>query len=201
MKNGRLTLTLIVVVFLAYLFSDLFFGEKLTGGSEVFPWWVMVWDSKITLLINRGLASQPLDIFFSLVTRLGLTYFWLFLAMVLWFRRMRLEAFLLTLTIVLSSLIVLPARIFIPRGRPFTLLDVRTLWLEGGYSFPSGHTKNVFASAKILGNNKNRKIKLFLYLLAFLVGLSRIYLGLHWLTGVLVGALVRMVFKQSNPPL
>ena len=180
---------MIVVVFLAYFLLDFFFEKKLVGENKIFPDWIMFWDSKILLLVNRELASPFLDIVFAGLTHIGLTYFWLALAIFLWFKKMREEAVLLTLTIVLSSLIVLPAKFFLPRARPFLLLDLRTLWFEGGYSFPSGHAKNSFASAKILGNKK-KKLKIFLYILAVAVSFSRIYLGFHWPTDVLAGALV-----------
>lgn len=146
-------------------------------------------DSKILLFINRELTSPFLDIFFAGLTHIGLAYFWFALAILLWFKKMREEAVLLTLTIVLSSLIALPTKFFLPRGRPFFLLDIKTLWFEGGYSFPSGHAKNSFASAKILGNRK-KKLKTFLYILAATISFSRVYLGFHWPTDVLAGALI-----------
>lgn len=79
------------------------------------------------------------------------------------------------------------------RVRPDNLL-----WLvsETGYSFPSGHAQSctaffIAAAMLILCNVKNIKIKIPLFiaciLIPFLVGLSRIYLGVHYFGDVLAG--------------
>lgn len=54
------------------------------------------------------------------------------------------------------------------------------------YSFPSGHAATAFASAAILGHF-DRKRKYFYYLIASLIGLSRIYLYCHYFLDVVGG--------------
>jgi undecaprenyl-diphosphatase len=54
-------------------------------------------------------------------------------------------------------------------------------------SFPSGHTGTAFAIATVLSNQYPR-LRIPLYLGATLVGISRIYLGRHYPSDVLVGA-------------
>jgi len=56
-------------------------------------------------------------------------------------------------------------------------------------SFPSGHTGNAFALATVLSNQYPR-LRIPLYLGATLVGISRIYLGRHYPSDVLVGAAI-----------
>ena len=56
-------------------------------------------------------------------------------------------------------------------------------------SFPSGHTGNAFALATVLSNQYPR-LRIPLYLGATLVGISRIYLGRHYPSDVLVGAVM-----------
>jgi undecaprenyl-diphosphatase len=84
----------------------------------------------------------------------------------------------------------------LPRARPYLVVaGARTLDVEGGGSFPSGHSKNGFTAAAILGS-KWRKLKWPLYILAFLIGLSRVYVGLHWPFDVIVGSIVGWVIGK-----
>jgi membrane-associated phospholipid phosphatase len=55
------------------------------------------------------------------------------------------------------------------------------------YSFPSGHTATAFATATVIGLLHPR-LRLPVFALATLVGLSRIYLGVHFFFDVVAGA-------------
>ena len=59
-----------------------------------------------------------------------------------------------------------------------------------GYSFPSGHTTSAVATfGSIAATSKNKKTVWLCIALATLVGLSRMYIGVHTPADVLVGAL------------
>lgn len=85
------------------------------------------------------------------------------------------------------------------RDRPFDLMIIN----EDGYSFPSGHS---MVSAGIYGfliyltwkSNFSKKIKIiitiYLITLILLIGISRIYLGVHFPTDVLAGYLLSLSF-------
>lgn len=55
-------------------------------------------------------------------------------------------------------------------------------------SFPSGHTSNAFAIAAALDGHYDKKLAIPAYLVASVVGLSRMRLNAHWLSDVLAGA-------------
>jgi membrane-associated phospholipid phosphatase len=62
------------------------------------------------------------------------------------------------------------------------------------YSFPSGHSATVFALCFSLAIQiKNIPLKLVLFLVALLVGYSRVYLSQHFLNDIYAGSIVGMV--------
>ena len=78
----------------------------------------------------------------------------------------------------------------VDRPRPFEVLDL-TLIVDPPTtaSFPSGHTASSFAAAACI-LLKDRRAGIAAVAFACLVGLSRIYLGVHWPTDVIAGAIV-----------
>lgn len=70
-----------------------------------------------------------------------------------------------------------------------------------GYSFPSGHTTNstMLYSSLAMYKKKNKVLLVIAFVLPFLVGLSRVMLGAHYVTDVLcgwvVGALLMFLFS------
>lgn len=79
----------------------------------------------------------------------------------------------------------------IARPRPFTLLPELPLWIPvpHGFSCPSGHTTSSFAAATtiFLYNKKWGTVAL---VLAGLIGFSRMYFTVHYLTDVLFGVVL-----------
>ena len=62
-------------------------------------------------------------------------------------------------------------------------------------SFPSGHTSSAFTFAMALAlvlKNKGASIAAFIF--AFLMGMSRIYVSVHYPTDVIVGAIVGIIY-------
>ena len=131
------------------------------------------------------------------VTLLGNGWFVISLACVtgfsLWYKTKSWRPFLLLVTAIAGAGILdLILKIAVSRPRPPVALMVAPLT---GYSFPSGHTSlsAIYgAIAYLLAKNlRRRQGKAFIWIialvLAFLIGVSRVYLGAHWLTDVLGG--------------
>ena len=89
---------------------------------------------------------------------------------------------LMTSTFISTGVIVWGMKEIIGRKRP--LDDV-----VGNPAFPSGHTAYAFAGATLLGA-RYPKLRIPLYIGAGLVGVTRIYLGRHYLSDVIAGAAV-----------
>jgi undecaprenyl-diphosphatase len=106
-------------------------------------------------------------------------------------RRRRLPAATLiaAVSVGIGSLVVAMLKESVDRPRPEHAdpgLDA-AVTTPGSPSFPSGHTATAFAAAAVVGAFYPR-LRWPLYSLAALVGLSRIYLGVHFTLDVLAGA-------------
>ena len=106
---------------------------------------------------------------------------------------------LIMLNLALSFILNKILKLIIARPRPPRL----RLVIENGYSFPSGHSMVSFAFYGFLiylinKNLKNKKIKysliILLSLLILLIGISRIYLGVHYVTDVLGGYIIGLIY-------
>lgn len=90
-------------------------------------------------------------------------------------------------------------KVLVAMPRPFmSLPDVAVLVAQpAGWSFPSGHTTMAFALATTIllihragRPQRERRMAVFLYIIAVLVGFSRIYVGVHYPLDVLGGVVL-----------
>ena len=162
---------------------------------------VFALDTFVTPLIH-GIASPTVDWLMNGFTTLGsnLVIPFLFvveIAVLLWIRRPGAALFQ---TIVSGGALLLNAlmKVFFHRPRP-ALPWAQTL---PDFSFPSGHTMNSFAFyvglAIVIWSIAGRRWGLIAMTVAFvivgLVGLSRIYLGVHYPTDVIGGILAGAIW-------
>jgi membrane-associated phospholipid phosphatase len=106
-------------------------------------------------------------------------------------RQLALEAALGTMTL---WLVVEGVKAAVGRARPFVRLAAARIvgFREPGRSFPSGHTSQSFFLAALLINHYQLAgwAALGLYVLALLIGLTRMYVGAHYPRDVLAGAIL-----------
>jgi undecaprenyl-diphosphatase len=83
---------------------------------------------------------------------------------------------------------------FVARPRPcHTLADFQHIVnCSNSFSFPSNHASNIFTAATVT-SLCFRKMIFFAYTCALLVGYSRVYLGVHYPSDVLAGAIVGLL--------
>lgn len=153
-------------------------------------------DKAILLFIHSQVPST-LTGFFEAVTFTGSSKVLLPLAAVaaiaFLFARRRFEALLVAASVISGTIVIYVVKVMVGRDRP-ALWDTEWYW---GSSFPSGHTLVVaaFATAAALCVSRIRpaagKLALSIAMLwIFLVAISRLVLGVHWPTDVLVAACI-----------
>ena len=140
-----------------------------------------------------------LNFFFKYWTYTGDWFFIVIVVLLVFYMKFR-QGVVLGLAMLIQSGIALLLKylLFDDTPRPKTYFEgERVLDLIAGVkvqdfnSFPSGHTMAAFTLALFIALFLQRnKYALFLFIGAFLTGLSRIYLGHHFLIDVLVGSLI-----------
>jgi len=92
--------------------------------------------------------------------------------------------------VIAKEVIVDTIRWFFPRHRPFVENNVNLIITrEAIPSFPSGHAAFYFAIATIV-YLYNKKLGILFFIGAFLISLARVFVGFHWPTDILAGAVV-----------
>lgn len=181
----------------------------------------LAFDTSLFHALNQGLASPVLDhlmlLFSDRITWFVVTAVAIAYGLCRWDRR--LLVFCITLGATLGLVDLLTYRVLKPtfaRLRPcYQFADVRLVPERCGsdFGFPSNHAANAMASAVAIALVvKRRRLAVVAIGLATLVGLSRIYLGVHFpgdvLAGFIVGGLVawlahlviqRLLGRWTNP--
>lgn len=147
-------------------------------------------------LINGRMNSRFLDAFMYRVTDLGGAVFSTFISLAfLIFGNRFVKGMGIQCLIVLciSQIIVHGLKRILSRERPYKIIEtLNTFGFDlSDYSFPSGHTTASFSIASTIALNIP-KLSLFVFILAMIIGISRIYLGVHYPTDVAAGILLGM---------
>lgn len=187
-KNYKYIILLICIIVLYAIIEDIF--EKETIFIDLF----------VYKLIVLSMRNEVLTSIFKIITNLGGAYCLIFISILCAiFVKNKKIAFAIPINLILSTMLNLVLKNIVERPRPigYRLID------ETGYSFPSGHS---MISAAFYGliiyfiwkNVKNTKLKyiacVLLGLLIVLIGISRIYLGVHYASDVIGGFTISIAY-------
>ena len=151
-------------------------------------------DDYLIGLINDRIKNDFLDKFMYRVTDLGGAIFstvFSFVLLLLGNNTIRLIGLEALVVLALSQIVVHSLKVLLSRERPYTIIkQLNTFGINlKDYSFPSGHTTASFSIATVLALNIPN-IFVITYLIATIIGVSRIYLGVHYPTDVLAGIIL-----------
>jgi len=112
--------------------------------------------------------------------------------LILYYKRKLIFRFLIAFGIV--GIVTYLIKIAIRRVRPFTILDIASLIPDKtGFSFPSGHVLFAFFCLGFIWKDF-KKFRYIWLVIAVLIGFSRLYVGVHYLSDVIGGALIGWFF-------
>ena len=160
------------------------------------PEFIQQLDERVLVWIAEHIRCGLLDPFMKLYTQLGNTGM-LFIVLgivMLFFKRTRKAGFS-ALCAMLIGLIVVNFTIkpLVARERPWLVIEnfVNLVEERDPNSFPSGHTNAAFAFAVAVCMSAPKKwMKITAVCMAAVMGLSRLYVGVHFPSDVLAGAVV-----------
>ncbi len=155
---------------------------------------ITAFDFNLVLWVQECIRSPFLSAFFIPFTTIGNAgiLFIVIGALMLLFKKTRLSGAILltslTISFILNDLII---KNIVQRPRPYDTFSqiIPLVPPPGKYSFPSGHTAAAFSSMITLFFTQ-KKYAITGLIIALLMGFSRIYVGVHYPTDVLFGAIL-----------
>lgn len=160
---------------------------------------IHIFDDFVYNMVSK-LRCEPLTYFFKFMSFLCSTWFLIFTTiMIMAFSKNRKNGFYIGLNVLICFLLNQTFKMIFTRTRP---VDINLI-VENGYSFPSGHSMVSLAFygffIYIIAHKRIKKKKKILYcsllaLLTLLIGISRIYLGVHYASDVLAGFALAMAY-------
>lgn len=146
-----------------------------------------------TLLVFQKIRNKVLTPFFTLMTRLGdFGTVWILIALFLLGNVKTRKVGLMVITaLIISGLINnLILKNTVARKRPYEAITGLKILIKQptDFSFPSGHTASSIAVACVIFRNMPRGAGIPALILAVLIATSRMYLGVHYPSDILMGA-------------
>lgn len=175
-----------IIIFLLSIWIFLIFRNKIIG-----------LDNNIYLLLNN-LENSILTNFFKIITYLGSAYILIFIAFIsLFFIKKNNKYKYISINLALAFLFNQILKNIFRRTRPL----FKHLVKESGFSFPSGHAMVSFCFYGLIiyfihkSNLKHKRIyEILLIVIIVLIGLTRIYLGVHYFSDIIGGFLFGLLY-------
>lgn len=151
-------------------------------------------DTTVIEFIQNNLHNYIMDNVMVFITKLGDAGFvWIIIGLLLILsKKYRKVGFMVLGALALGSILGEGLiKNIVQRDRPFISLEGIDLLIKAptSYSFPSGHTTSSFAAAGVLAMSfKNKSV--YIFILAGLIAFSRLYLGVHFPTDIIIGILL-----------
>ncbi|MBR6094524.1 MAG: phosphatase PAP2 family protein [Lachnospiraceae bacterium] len=163
---------------------------------------ILNWDAGILLWVQENLRNDVLTPIMKVITHsVDGGIFWILLTVLLLIIPKTRKMGLCSMIALACSLLVcnLALKNIFERIRPYEVIAGLELIVEKADdpSFPSGHTCASFASSVALlfaAEKKQRIFAIVAVIYAFLVGFTRIYVGIHYPTDVIAAAFVATAF-------
>lgn len=157
-------------------------------------------DGNILLFIQDVIRHPALTPFFVGITKLGNAgMIWIVFSILLLFQKKTRKIGMMGICALLLSLLVnnLLLKNLVGRVRPYEVIPglVPLIPRPKEYSFPSGHSASSFAAASVFYRTMPKKFGIPIVILAFLISVSRLYVGVHYPSDVLVGIVSGIVLS------
>ena len=187
-KNYKWIIAFLCLIIVLMMLEDIFENEQLALDMVVYR------------LVILNLRSEPLTVFMKTITNLSSAYVLIAITIgTLIFVKNKKVGWCIASNLLITTLLNQLFKNIIQRPRP----DGYRLIAESGYSFPSGHSMVSmafygFIIYLIYKYVKNKYIKwgliTLLSILIITIGISRIYLGVHYTSDVLAGFLISISY-------
>ena len=156
------------------------------------------YDIKAAKYINSHFQHKRLDPLMKFFTYLGnLGLLWIGISILFILRHESRKTGIILICSLLMTTILGEGIIkhIVKRKRPFIKMNICDQLIIGTpstYSFPSGHTASSFAASAVF-LAINSRISIIIVLIATLIGFSRIYLKVHYVSDVIGGAVLGLL--------
>ena len=183
LKLRQLIILFSIVVLCSILFGFYLKSVKLT---DSFDYKLMSFVQSNNIFTKNTILLN----FIKFITSLGngIGCFILLIPMGIYFNDLKKDFIFLVCSLLITYILNELIKHIVLRKRPIEFFIINVT----GYSYPSGHSMNISAFYLTFifllnRNKKNRYLDILIYVLIIMIALSRVILGVHWPTDVIVG--------------